>query len=114
MTGAGEHRQPALWDPGVQHERTSLAWTRTCLSYLVCSLLCARLAAHAPLLAGCVALGGTAAAAALLGGVYRRDPRRAAVLFAHRPVTAPVPLVTLTAMTVVLAAVAVALIALSG
>ena len=51
MTDTGEPRRPpGLWHPGVQHERTTLAWTRTGLSYLVCSLLCARLAAHAPLM----------------------------------------------------------------
>ena len=112
MTDTGEPRRPpGLWHPGVQHERTTLAWTRTGLSYLVCSLLCARLAAHAPLLAACVALGGTPAAAILLGGVYRHHPRRTAALFAHRPVATPARLVTLTMLTVLLAVVALVLIA---
>ncbi|WP_158013563.1 DUF202 domain-containing protein, partial [Carbonactinospora thermoautotrophica] len=40
---------PRLWDPGVQNERTALAWARTALGLTVCALLAARLArTHEP------------------------------------------------------------------
>lgn len=36
----------AIWDPGLQNERTYFAWSRSALSILGCGLLTARLAAH--------------------------------------------------------------------
>jgi uncharacterized membrane protein YidH (DUF202 family) len=67
------------WDPGLQNERTGLAWQRTMLSGLTCSLLVARLLAELSvtlaLLTGLLALLGTA----ILGGMaisrFRRHNR---------------------------------------
>lgn len=53
------------WDPGLQHERTSLAWQRTLLSALACALLVDRLLARvwlpAALITGILGLAATAA-----------------------------------------------------
>ena len=60
------------WDPGLQNERTGLAWQRTMLAGLTCSLLVARLLAELSLtlavFTGLLALLGTA----VLGGMAIR------------------------------------------
>lgn len=92
----------AVWDPGMQNERTSLAWTRTCLAYGICALLCARLSRHTPA-AAVVALVGIAAAGMLLGTVHHRYRRMNRDLFAGRPLTSVREIALLTAMTAALA-----------
>jgi uncharacterized membrane protein YidH (DUF202 family) len=40
-----EHRPTTVFDAGLQHERTSLAWERTAISMMVAGLLLSRFAA---------------------------------------------------------------------
>lgn len=65
------------WDPGLQVERTGLAWQRTLLSGLACALVVARLLALvswvAGLVTGLLALGCTAALGFLALRRYRRN-----------------------------------------
>lgn len=75
------------WDPGLQNERTGLAWQRTMLAGLVCSLLVARLLAEVSLLlaviTGLAALLGTAG----LGWIaIRRFRRHGDALHARQPI----------------------------
>ncbi len=75
------------WDPGLQNERTGLAWQRTMLAGLVCSLLVARLLAEVWLpLAAVVGLASLLATAGLGGIAIGRFRRNAEALHAQRPV----------------------------
>jgi uncharacterized membrane protein YidH (DUF202 family) len=77
----------APWDPGLQNERTGLAWQRTMLAGLVCSLLVARLLAEVWLpLAVVVGLASLLGTAALGGMAIHRFRRNADALPAQRPV----------------------------
>jgi uncharacterized membrane protein YidH (DUF202 family) len=80
------------WDPGLQNERTGLAWQRTMLSGLTCSLLMARLLAGVSIplavVTGLVALACTAG----LGWIaVLRFRRNTADLYAGRPVGGGLP-----------------------
>lgn len=67
----------SAWDPGVQNERTRLAWQRTILATLTIGLLVARLLMpHSPLVA--LVVGGGAVITSTILGVrssrrYRRN-----------------------------------------
>jgi uncharacterized membrane protein YidH (DUF202 family) len=87
--------------PGVAAERTLLAWNRTTLGYVVCLLLCVRLAADSPPLAlTVVGLGGGGLAALAAAG--RSRYRRIRPVAAEGPVAAPTAVGTAAALVVLL------------
>lgn len=95
-----------LWDPGAQPERTALAWARTTLALITAGLLCVRLAgsAAAAALAAAVVCGAA--------GLQLRHGRTRLRTRLHRlPEGAgaadPTSVLTATALTILLAAVAV-------
>lgn len=98
--------------PGVQNERTALAWVRACLAYLACVLLAVRLLAARPVPAVLVLAAGSAVAAGLLTGSRRRYRRRDRSLAAGAPVLAPAPVAVLASATALLGLAAAALILL--
>jgi uncharacterized membrane protein YidH (DUF202 family) len=93
------------WDPGLQSERTALAWQRTLLSGLACSLVVARLLAlvswPAAVVAGIAAVVTTAALGVLARRRFRRNDDavrdRRPLADAHAPLLLSV-LVVLTAL----------------
>lgn len=90
------------WDPGLQNERTGLAWQRTMLSGLACGLLMARLltgvSVALAVIVALLALGGTAT----LGWVaLRRFRRTSRLLHADRPVGGALPQALITAVLLV-------------
>ena len=98
--------------PGVQNERTSLAWVRTALGFAACALLAGRLAVSR---AQGWAIGAAISAALLAVGVlgwshdrYRRAARR---LEQERPVDFALPALGLTVAVAVIGLLAITLIA---
>lgn len=95
---------PPPFDNGLQNERTRLAWQRTILSGLACSLLVARLLAPQllgwSLLIGLVAVLNTAAVAWY---TVRRYGANQVALYASRPVGDGRAQVALTALVIVTA-----------
>ena len=85
-SGAGPSDPSEVWDPGVQNERTSLAWTRSILSCFGCALLLARLAADTSWIVGAViALAALALALAAVRVSARRYRQAASALAAGQP-----------------------------
>ncbi|SHG44149.1 DUF202 domain-containing protein [Streptoalloteichus hindustanus] len=74
------------WDPGLQPERTTLAWVRTSLAFLVVVLVAVRFTAHrdvlAAVVAAIVAFPFVPALGLLVWERYRQGRRR---LHAERP-----------------------------
>ena len=103
MTGPARDR--ALWDPGAQPERTYQAWTRTALAFTVCALLGTRLAPHGGVAALLASVFGAVAAVLVVSWQKRR---------LHSMVirSAPVAIMVMTGLTVLLAIVALALVAI--
>lgn len=99
--------------PGVQNERTSLAWVRTALGLAGCALLAGRLAVvrdtpwavFAALAAALLAFG-------VLGWSHDRYRRTARALREERPVDFALPALMLTGTTFVLGLLGLVLIAL--
>ncbi len=97
------------WDPGLQNERTGLAWQRTMLSGLACSMLISRLLAEfsIPLATavGLLALLGTAA----LGWLSIRKFRSNSVaLHASQPIGGAIALLLVAGLFVLIATTALA------
>lgn len=95
----------APWDPGLQHERTGLAWQRTALSGLACSLLVARLlvslSVTLAVVTGVLALGTTVGLGAVAVDRFHRNGRALAAgepLGDARPQALAAVLVGLTAL----------------
>ncbi|GAB3432610.1 DUF202 domain-containing protein [Actinophytocola sediminis] len=98
--------------PGVQNERTSLAWVRTALGLAGCALLTGRLAiVRDTPWAVIAALAAALLACGVLGWSHDRYRRCARALRAERPVDFALPALMLTGATVLLGVLSLLLIA---
>ncbi|HYP46639.1 MAG TPA: DUF202 domain-containing protein [Propionibacteriaceae bacterium] len=107
-----ERRRPP-WDSGLQNERTRLAWQRTTLSGLTCSLLVARLLATDSLaLAIAVGLSAVVSSAALGWFTTRRYTENHLALHRRQAIDATRAQLVVTMLVVVTALAALVYVAL--
>lgn len=96
------------WDPGLQVERTTLAWVRTAMSFIAGSMVLLRLIAHHSTVAGVVcALLLLPFSAALAYTAWRRHRRAENSLRAERPLPDGVQHAALAGLSVLVGAAAV-------
>lgn len=99
--------------PGVQNERTSLAWVRTALGLAGCALLAGRLAiVRDTPWAVIAAVAGAMLAFGALGWSHDRYRRTVRAVREERPVDFALPALMLTVATVLIGALSLVLIAL--
>ncbi len=103
-------RSRSPWDPGLQTQRTALAWMRTGLGLAGVCLLLTRLTPASGIVALVAGLGGAAAAAMLVSVQSSRHRRREDRLHAGHLVPSARACLALTAGVVLLAALALALL----
>jgi len=102
------------WDPGLQSERTALAWQRTLLAGLACALVVARLVWLVSVPAAVVTGSAAAATTAALGVLARRRFRRNDHAVRHELPLADARAPLLLSVLVVLTALAAAVVVLGS
>lgn len=102
------------WDPGLQVERTTLAWVRTAMSFIAGSLVLLRLIAHHSAVAGVVCAVLLLPQSAVLAFLaWRRHVRAERCLRAERPLPDGVQHAALAGLSVLVGAAAVVYVLVS-
>ncbi|MEJ6550308.1 DUF202 domain-containing protein [Corynebacterium sp. USCH3] len=109
----GADRIP-LADPGLQPERTSMAWARTSLAYLVAAAMTLRWVPHHGAAVGIVTAGLTLVALGIYAGQRRRYRDAAVGVATDRLQASAGAVIALTLCTVALGVVSVLLVAAGG
>lgn len=93
------------WDPGLQNERTTLAWVRSALSFAAVGTLVAKQAGGAATF-GVLMVLALLTATLMAATAERRHHGREGALRSSRSVAAPLPILGTTVATVAVAALA--------